>query len=107
MRLYPGVDIEKLDLQRHLAWLDPSSVQAQDIERFRWFSNDYLALRDNNEIIDVRYSAIPNEIQPLWGIRLDPQAKAPSHVVYFTEREVNAQQTRKLLKMLRGESVDS
>lgn len=102
VKVYSGERIEKLDLQRHLQWLDPESVQASDIERFRWFSNDYLALQQEDEVIDVRYSAVPNEIEPLWGIRLDRDADPQAHVAYFTAREVDAEQTERLWRMLRG-----
>ncbi|GIR70651.1 MAG: hypothetical protein CM15mP74_19020 [Halieaceae bacterium] len=41
------------------------SQQAKDIERFRWFSDDWLALDDANPnlIVDMRYSQLPNDIK--------------------------------------------
>ncbi|MBD3646181.1 MAG: metal-dependent hydrolase, partial [Pseudomonadales bacterium] len=73
---FPGESIEKLDLDRHFPWLNPNSQQARDVERFRWFSNDYLAVDQEREnfIVDVRYSILPNEIDALWGITLSPDA---------------------------------
>ena len=41
---YPGTSAEKLNTDHHYPWLKPNSQQAKDIERFRWFSNDYLAI---------------------------------------------------------------
>ncbi len=106
-RIYPGAHTEKLDIPKHLSWLDPDSQQAKDIERFRWFSNNYLAVdpRDRNLIIDMRYSMIPNEIDALWGIRLDPNASATAHVSYQTNRDPSPERMRKLMSMLYGEPL--
>ncbi len=100
IKAYPGVSAQKLNIPLHLPWLTQGSTQAVDVERFRWFSNDYLAVQADNEIIDVRYSAVPNEIRPLWGIRLDAQAPVGAHLEYFTSRQVGPDQGQKLLRML-------
>ena len=79
-RHYPGDAIAKLDTDRDLPWLQPNSQQARDVERFRWFSGDYLALSGSNTITDIRYSVVPNEIEGLWGITLNPHAAPYEHV---------------------------
>ncbi len=101
-RIYPGDRIDKLDISKHLPWLDPESQQAKDIERFRWFSRDYLAVdaHDQHRIVDMRYSVIPNEIDGLWGIRLDPNASSTAHVSYQTNREASPERVQKLTHML-------
>lgn len=68
----PGTSIRKLNVQRDFPWLPEASQQRKDIERFRWFSADFLAVspHDENFIMDVRYSFIPNRIKPMWGIAL-------------------------------------
>ncbi|PON17857.1 metal-dependent hydrolase [Candidatus Entotheonella serta] len=106
-QVYAGDRIEKLDIAKHLPWLDPTSQQAKDIERFRWFSDDYLAVdpRDRNLVVDMRYSVIPNEIDALWGIRLDPHASSTAHVGYRTSRNASSERLEKLKRMLYGEAV--
>ncbi len=101
-RSYPGESAEKLDLTRHLHWLDLESTQARDIERFRWFSDDHLAIDPDrpNHVIDVRYSVVPNRVAPLWGIRVDPEAGPDDHVAYVTSRSASADQGRMLLDMI-------
>jgi len=91
-KVYPGVAVEKLDLATHFPWLQASSQQAKDVERFRWFSNRHLALDpDNNQrIIDVRYSLIPNQVGGMWGIELDPLKNSDEHVVWTTNRPKGA-----------------
>ena len=73
-RVIEGVKIGKFNIQKSFPWLDPQSQQAKDIERFRWFSNGYIAISHNNpnHIIDIRYSMLPNEGHGLWGIELNP-----------------------------------
>ena len=101
----PGASAVRLDLPRDFPWLDPGSQQALDVERFRWFSSDYLALDPHqpNRIIDVRYSVVPNTIDPLWGIDLDPNATPNSHVRYFVDRRTRAEQMDTYWRMLTGE----
>jgi len=86
-RLWAGSSVQKLDLQRDLPWLSQQSQQAKDIERFRWFSAGFVSLdpQNPNQVVDMRYSSLPNEIVPLWGVRLSPQAKEDQHVVFYAE----------------------
>lgn len=97
----PGRSIRKLDVGRDYPWLDSDSTQAKDIKRFRWFSDDYLAVSpdDPNLIIDVRYSFIPNDISPLWGIRLDPE-RTDQHVDYVITRSLMRGKREQFLRML-------
>lgn len=108
-RTYEGSSIEKLDVRRDFPGLPEGSVAARDIERFRWFSNGFLSLHpeNRNTIIDVRYSAIPNEIRPLWGIVLDP-ASPDTHTpfVSFRDRSTFSKERWKLLgQMILGKDI--
>ena len=101
-KVFPGDSAEKLDLDRHFTWLSPDSQQATDVERFRWFSNSYLALDPSvsNRIIDVRYSVVPNEIEALWAIDLVEGRAADAHVDWRPLRRTSAAQTSKWWAML-------
>lgn len=101
-RYYEGDRVAKLDLQRDFPWLDPQSQQAKDVERFRWFSNGFVAKDPNNpnRIIDIRYSIVPNEIAALWSIELDPHAGAQQHVAYASHRDRSAQQRERFFSMV-------
>ncbi len=103
-RVYPGAVVEKLDLKRHVPWLNPDSQQARDVERFRWFSNDYLAIDPEHpdRIIDIRYSLLPDQVNALWGIILSEDAARADHVAFFTERETSGQELGRLWKMITG-----
>ena len=101
-RHYPGAAIAKLDAARDLPWLPPGSQQARDLERFRWFSGDYLAVAGDDTITDIRYSLVPNEINGLWGITLSPDAAPHEHVRYAGRRTVTAAKWQAFRDMLLG-----
>ena len=70
-----GTSIQKLNVKRDFPWLPEDCQQAKDIERFRWFSDGFLAVsaRNSNLIMDVRYSFLPNKINPMWGVEISKQ----------------------------------
>ncbi|NKB60538.1 MAG: metal-dependent hydrolase [Alphaproteobacteria bacterium] len=86
--IFPGTSVARLDTARDFPWLDPASQQFRDIERFRWFSQGYVARNPSapDQIIDVRYSFLPNDIKPLWSIELAPKAEPDAHVRFRTDR---------------------
>ena len=99
---FPGESVEKLNIKRHFPDLNPVSQQAKDIERFRWFSSGYLAPDPHHtkRIIDVRYSMMPNEIDALWSIELNPAAAPNDHVAFITDRSGSAEKLPLLIDMI-------
>jgi inner membrane protein len=101
-----GTSIQKLDVKRDFPWLPADSQQAKDIERFRWFSDDYLAVsqRNPNLIMDVRYSFIPNRINPMWGVVLDKQlldeGKRDAHVRYEIKTGTDKKTAKRFMEMV-------
>ncbi|MCL9781192.1 metal-dependent hydrolase [Vibrio sp. S4M6] len=102
VKIYPGESIVKLDVSRDYPSLDPNSQQAKDIERFRQFSNGFIAKDPNDElrIMDVRYSVVPNQIKALWSIKLSPSAAIDSHVEYTTHRDNTPASRQRFFDML-------
>lgn len=100
---FPGERVPVLDRPRDLPWLDPDSWQANDLLRFGRFSSGYLAQHPEEPalIIDVRYSMVPNRIDGLWGIRLDPGAP-DQHADFVTDRQVTPEDRQALWRMLAG-----
>ena len=92
-------------MRRDFPWLDPDSRQARDVERFRWFSDGYVAVDPHmpNRIVDMRYSMVPNTIDPLWGIELDPEAPPDRHVGYLEVQESRPEQRGLYWRLLTGE----
>ena len=96
----------QVNVEDHFQWLEPNSQQAVDIQRFAWFSQDYVALDPKNplRIIDMRYTFAPNIVEALWGITLDPNASSDQHIVYFHTREATPEQAKALLDVITGRS---
>ncbi len=105
-KIWPGESIAKLDVTRDFPWLDPASRQAKDIARFRWFSDGFVSVypAGSNRIADIRYSLLPNEIDPLWGIQLSPNAGPEQHVSYSVTRDDSRNATKKLWGMIAGDN---
>ena len=101
----PGESVPMLDVARDLPWLAPQSQQARDVERFRWFSQGYVAPHPRlpNHVIDVRYSVVPNRIAPLWGIALDPAAEPSRHARFISDRRLAGGQGAAYFVLLRGD----
>ena len=103
-RVFAGSSVLKLDIPRDLPWLERNSQQARDVERFRWFSNGYVA-RDPlhpDRVIDIRYSMIPNELAPLWSIQLRRGARVDEHANYLVHRDAGGNRAALLWRMLSG-----
>ena len=101
----PGETIEKLQFSEHLPALDLNSQQAKDINRFRWFSQDYLGYdREKDLVADIRYSMVPNEIEPMWGLLIDRDAALSQHASWWTSRHLDQSQLQKFQRMLTGDS---
>ena len=100
--LFPGDSVAKLNTPRDFPWLAAESQQARDVTRFSWFSDGYVAQdpAHPNRIMDVRYSAIPNEITPLWSIELSPAATDDQHVGYIMSREIPQERVEAFKAML-------
>jgi inner membrane protein len=98
-----GENIRMFDYQYHLPSLDKDSQQRKDIERFRWFSQDYLGFdKEENLVTDVRYSMIPNKIAPMWGLVIDDQKDINEHAIWWTSRSLDQSQLDLFKGMLSG-----
>ena len=102
-KIFVGKKVKKLDLTKDIPWMEKDSQQYKDIERFAWFSNNFLALDPDNpsHIVDIRYSMLPNEISGLWGIEVNKEAMRHDHIRYITKRSLSKQKFKDLLIMLK------
>ena len=101
-KIIEGTRLDKLNVKKSFPWLNMKSQQAKDIGRFRWFSNGYLAMSEiyPNQIVDIRYSMLPNEGHGLWGIELSPDAGHNDHVRTVSNRRSNVDTYKKLWKLI-------
>ena len=101
-KIIPGESIKKLNQKEDFPWLKEESQQYKDVERFKWFSNDFLAVnpQNKNQIIDIRYSGIPNEIGGLWGVQLNPNKHNQEHVEFVSMRSATIERFKVLRDMI-------
>lgn len=100
-----GDRVPALQLPRDFPDMASGSQQRRDVERFRWFSMDYLApwrVGDQHLIIDVRYANLPNRIEPLWGIGIETDAESGQHVQWWSNRSLTPEQRRIYSALLSG-----
>ena len=104
IKLFEGDNVARLNIEKHFPWLRAGSQQAKDLERFRWFARDYLAVDEDDSqfVVDIRYSLLPNEIKGLWGIRLEETLSEDQHVQWTTRRSAGAERFDDLLRLLVG-----
>ena len=101
-----GDSIQKLDMKCDFPWLPKESQQAKDVERFRWFSDGYLAVDkdDENLIVDMRYSFLPNSIKPMWGIEVNKilvdEGDMGAHVFYENKNNLDAETRKRFIEMI-------
>ena len=104
--LIEGSSVQKLNVKRDFPWLPRDSQQAKDVERFRWFSDDFLAVSAENEklITDVRYSFLPNRIKPMWAIEINKylidSGDLDAHVFYEMNNNLDAKTRKEFLEMV-------
>ena len=103
IKFIPGTKTPKLNTDKSFPWLKNNSQQAIDIERFRWFSDDYLSQSDEYpmQIMDVRFTSLPHTLSPLWSIELNPNARFNTHIKYVTNRKLNDRRYEKLWDLIR------
>lgn len=97
-----GTSIQKLNVNRDFSWLSENSQQAKDIKRFRWFSDDFLAVdqENTNIITDVRYSLLPNQIKLMWGLKLSQNKSENEHADFKTNTKLNIKTRNKFIDLL-------
>ena len=103
-----GERTEKFIPGKHTPKLIPGSQLAKDIERFRKFSNGYLSFKEESSLIlDARYSMIPNEFSPLWGITVNLDSNQNKHADWWENNSVTVEKKTKFLALLKGENCHS
>lgn len=103
IRHYEGSSLPAFKVEVDLPQLPSESVAAMDIKRFAHFSDNYLAFKDN-EIIDVRFSGLPQDVTPLWSIEVE---NANSHILYKLNRPLDSDTRGQFYRMMLGLDLDA
>lgn len=83
-----------------------STVQQQDLDYFTFFSDGWLAAAPlyPDMVGDVRFSSLPNQLDPIWGITFMPETPE-SHVTFRNARVRTEGDLGVLWKMVKGDAV--
>lgn len=105
-RIYEGGSLPAFDADRDLPGDDRKSVLYRDVQRFRHFTQDYMAIQPGRpEVLgDVRYAILPNELQSLWGVTIDPTVP-DSHVEFLHLGAARFDKWDAFWTMLRGDEM--
>lgn len=106
-----GSSIQTLSIARDLPDLEAGSQQALDLQRFTHFSMGFVARLDpadgstavSARVIDVRYSNLPHEFQPMWGIMLEADAGEQDHVRWWAQRALTQPQRSTYAQQISGQ----
>ncbi|GIS32633.1 MAG: hypothetical protein Ct9H90mP4_05470 [Gammaproteobacteria bacterium] len=60
---------------------------------------------DLNLVTDIRYSMIPNQIAPMWGLVIDDKRGLEEHAIWWTSRSLDQSQLDLFKDMLKGKKV--
>ncbi len=106
-KIYEGNSVAKYDWQSEIQKLPANSILAKDIRIFAWFSGGllYQSPEDPRLIADLRYSPLPQQSIPLWGIVVDPE-KPNEHVFLKNFRKIQEKSFSTFFKMLKGEDLN-
>lgn len=107
VKIYPGGAVDQLIMQRDFPNLDPTSVQFADAQKFNFFADGFTGVKpdDPSVIGDFRFALLPQDIGPMWGIRIDPTA-VQSHVQFESYRDIKDDTFAKFFMMLRGNEIN-
>ncbi len=100
-KVFAGNTVQVFDINRSLSQLTNKMTVYRDIQRFKLFSNGFLAWHPEypNVLGDVRYAMLPTSTRPLWGIKLNLDAPN-EHVSFDTYRTMPVSERNSFFAML-------
>lgn len=105
-RVYDGERCPLLSVKEASKGLASDSRLHQDLERFAHFSDHWLGYHPThkNVVADMRYSNVPDQIKPLWGIEMNYD-QPEEHAKWLTFREVDRSKFKRLWFMILGRDI--
>lgn len=101
--LYAGGEVPIFHPAEAFPDLAPDSILYRDIERFRTYSEGFIAAHPDRPFVvgDLRYAMLPNSLKPLWGIVVDT-SRPRQHADYRDFRDMDEEMAEAFLSMLFG-----
>ena len=103
VQVYEGSRARRFVFERDMPELKTNSPLRHDIERFLYFSEDFVIADPTREnvLVDVRYSMLPTGLAPLWGIDLNVES-ATQHAQFVNYRDRSVDTRELFIWMLLG-----
>lgn len=100
-KVFTGSRVEAFDMTRDLPHVREGMVIYDDIQRFEFFSDGFLAWHPEHPHVlgDIRYAMLPSSIRPLWGIVLNLD-RPDEHVQFDTYRTMPEAERKAFFAML-------
>jgi inner membrane protein len=101
--IYQGSQAPRFNLERDMPQLNPDAALLHDIERFRYFSDDFVIADPvrQNVLVDVRYSMLPTGLAPIWGIDMNVDSDG-QHAQFIHYRDRAGFTRERFVAMLLG-----
>lgn len=105
-RVYRGGSVRKFNPDTDMPGLDRDSVLYRDIQRFNRFSDGYIGFSPGSSMLlgDIRYSVVPTDLEPLWGIDVD-SSQPDRHAPFGFHRNMDKETRQRFWEMLKGVDV--
>lgn len=102
-QVYPGAAIARVTAEDFAAELGADSVQLADVRRFAAVSEGHLVRHPGRADVigDIRYALLPDQVRPLWGIRVDPTTP-DAHVELLSFRAMTRADRARFVALLTG-----
>lgn len=105
-RVYQGERCPLVSVEEVSKDLKPDSRLKLDLKRFAHFSDSWLGIHptQKNILADMRYATMPDQISPLWGIKID-YSLPDEHADWLTFREIDKNKMDRLWRMIRAKDL--
>ena len=101
--IYAGGSLPLFDPARDLPQITRGTTLHTDVARFIQFSDGFVAMNPQrpHALADIRYSNLPNSLDPLWGIELN-LTQPEQHARYVFYRDLSRETRQRFMAMLMG-----
>ena len=101
---FDGGSVKRFIIDEQSQKLEIPSLQFNDLKRFDWFTSNMLGVSElyPDRVIDVRYSILPNGIDPIWYLEFNEDVQDNRHLTFNTIRSNSWAKLKKLTFMIFG-----
>ena len=106
LRKFNGGSVKRFNINVVSESLKIPTLQLYDLRRFNWFTSNMLGISEfyPNRVIDVRYSMLPNGLDPIWYLEFNDDVQDNKHLTFNTTRDNSREKLKKLFAMILGRS---